>query len=65
MSVGRLSELGSRINCVRVVWSGLSRILLLGKYCAIVLNRLGVRLLLVSVVALHAVNRCTMSSVEV
>ena len=45
VSVGRLSELGSSINCARVVWSGLSRRLLLGKYWGIVLNRIGNRYL--------------------
>ena len=62
MDKGRLSDVGSSMSCVRWVWLLVSRILLLGKFLEMVLRSSGVNLVLVSVVALHLVSRCTMFS---
>ena len=60
---GRLSDVGSSINWVRIVWGELFRIGLEGKYCDSTLSMSGITLALVSDVALHLVNRWVMSSV--
>ena len=61
MVVGRLSEVGSRMSCVSLVWFGNCRISLVGGNWQIVLRRSGKFLVLVSCVAIHLVNRWTMS----
>ena len=55
MDIGRLTEVGSRMNCVRWEWLVFTRMLLFGKYLEIVLGRSGVSCVLVSEVALHLV----------
>ena len=65
MFMGRFSDVGSRINCVRCTWLGFARMLFVGKYWDMVLSRSGMRPDLVSAVALHLVSRWTMSSVGV
>ena len=62
MSVGRLREAQSRTNWVRRSWAGLRRSLFEGKCWAIVLNKFGITLFLVSAVPLHRVSRCARSS---
>ena len=63
MVVGRLSEVGSRMSCVSLVWFGNCRMSFLGENWEIVLSRSGSILVLVSCVAIHLVRRWTMSSV--
>ena len=63
MLVGRFSEVGSSISCVRCWWFGDCRIEFVGKYSFIVFRSSGSILVLVSAVVLHIVKRWTMSSV--
>ena len=60
---GRFSDVGSSMNCASVVWDGLSRIALQGKYWEISFSRSGITFPRVSVVPLHLVSKWTMSSV--
>ena len=62
MVMGRLSEVGSRMNWVRWVWFGWSSMVLFGKCWDMRLRSSGVIFVLISAVALHLVIKCVMSS---